>query len=90
MARIRLAYIGGGSTRAQDILSWLPDYWRHYREQAEAEIPQLDPERSRGGIFELELAFDLMDAIYTASGEILPALQSTARSDAFLGAGDTP
>ena len=29
-------------------------------------------------------------AIYTASGEILPALQSTARSDAFLGAGDTP
>jgi multiple sugar transport system substrate-binding protein len=29
-------------------------------------------------------------AIYTASGEILPALQSTARSDAFLGAGDLP
>jgi len=30
------------------------------------------------------------EALYTASGEILPALQSTARSDAFLGAGDLP
>ena len=60
------------TTRAQDILSWLPDYWRHYREQAEAEIPQLDPERSRGGIFELELAFDLMDAIYNDRGEVWP------------------
>lgn len=29
-------------------------------------------------------------AIYTASGEILPALQSTAKSDAFMGASDSP
>ncbi|MCA9836169.1 MAG: sugar ABC transporter substrate-binding protein [Trueperaceae bacterium] len=29
-------------------------------------------------------------AIYTSSGEILPALQSTAKSDAFMGASDTP
>ncbi len=29
-------------------------------------------------------------AIYTASGEILPALQSTAKSDAFLGISDIP
>ena len=28
--------------------------------------------------------------IYTASGEILPALQSTAKSDAFLNSGDPP
>ncbi|MEZ4863717.1 MAG: sugar ABC transporter substrate-binding protein [Caldilineaceae bacterium] len=28
--------------------------------------------------------------IYTASGEILPALQSTAKSDVFLGSGDPP
>jgi multiple sugar transport system substrate-binding protein len=28
--------------------------------------------------------------LYTASGEIFPALQSTARSDAFLGAGQPP
>ena len=24
------------TTRAQDILAWAPDYWRHYEEQADA------------------------------------------------------
>jgi 6-phospho-beta-glucosidase len=60
------------TTRAQDIMNALPDYWRHYREQAQSDNPQLDPKRSRGGIHELELAIDAMDAIYNDRGTILP------------------
>ena len=60
------------TTRAQDIMSWVPDYWQHYREQAEAEDPQLDPSRSRGGIHELELAIDVMDAIFNQKDEVWP------------------
>jgi 6-phospho-beta-glucosidase len=52
------------TTRAQDIRASLPDYWAHYREQAVCEEPVLDPGRSRGGIHELELGIDVMDAIY--------------------------
>jgi 6-phospho-beta-glucosidase len=52
------------TTRSQDIMASVPDYWTHYREQAARDIPELDPARSRGGINELELAIDLMDAIY--------------------------
>ncbi|MBE2268760.1 MAG: glycoside hydrolase, partial [Anaerolinea sp.] len=58
--------------RAQDIMAQLPGYWQHYREQAAADHPQLDPARSRGGIHELELAIDAMDAIYNDRKEILP------------------
>ena len=32
----------------------------------------LDPDRSRGGIHELELAIDCMDAVYNDRGETLP------------------
>jgi 6-phospho-beta-glucosidase len=60
------------TTRAQDILASVPDYWRHYREQAESDDPVLDPGRSRGGIHELELAIDAMDAIFNDRNEILP------------------
>jgi 6-phospho-beta-glucosidase len=60
------------TTRAEDILSWVPGYWEHYVEQAESDAPQLDPARSRGGIHELELAIDCMDAIYNDRGEALP------------------
>lgn len=60
------------TTRAEDILSWTPSYWDHYREQAEQESPSLDPQRSRGGIHELELAIDCMDAIYNDRHEVLP------------------
>jgi len=60
------------TTRAQDILAQVPGYWEHYREQAAAEHPELDPARSRGGINELELAIDAMDAIFNDRGEILP------------------
>jgi 6-phospho-beta-glucosidase len=60
------------TTRAQDILAHVPDYWAHYREQAASADPQLDPARSRGGIHELELAIDVMDAMYNDRGEVLP------------------
>jgi 6-phospho-beta-glucosidase len=49
----------------------VPDYWAHYREQAALDNPELDPERSRGGIHELELAIDAMDAIYNDRKEVL-------------------
>jgi 6-phospho-beta-glucosidase len=60
------------TTRAQDIMGWSGGYWRHYEEQAEQEHPQLDPARSRGGIQELELAIDVMDAIFNDKDEVLP------------------
>lgn len=60
------------TTRAQDILAAVPDYWAHYREQAAREVPALDPSRSRGGINELELAIDVMDAIFNDRDELLP------------------
>jgi 6-phospho-beta-glucosidase len=58
------------TTRAEDILSWTDGYWQHYIEQSEADDPHLDPSRSRGGIHELELAIDVMDAIFNDKQEI--------------------
>jgi 6-phospho-beta-glucosidase len=60
------------TTRAEDILSWVPGYWQHYVEQAGSDSPELDPARSRGGINELELAIDCMDAVFNDRGETLP------------------
>jgi len=60
------------TTRAEDILASVPDYWRHYTEQAASDAPQLDPSRSRGGIHELELAIDVMDALFNDRGEVWP------------------
>lgn len=59
-------------TRAEFLLDHLPDYWAHYREQESLEQPALDPARSRGGIHELELAIDAMNAFYNDTGERLP------------------
>ncbi len=50
----------------------VPGYWDHYREQTQQALPRLDPKRSRGGIFELELALDLIDAIFNDTKEVLP------------------
>lgn len=61
-----------GTTRAQDIMKSVPDYWTHYVEQAQQPNPSLDPSRSRGGIHELELAIDVMDAFYNDRQEIWP------------------
>jgi 6-phospho-beta-glucosidase len=60
------------TTRAEDITRWAPDYWRHYEEQAATDDPQLDPGRSRGGNHELELAIDVMDAIFNDKDEVHP------------------
>jgi len=60
------------TTRSQDIMAEVPDYWKHYTEQALSDHPHLDPKRSRGGIHELELAFDVMDAYYNDKKEIWP------------------
>jgi 6-phospho-beta-glucosidase len=50
----------------------VPDYWAHYREQAASDDPQLEPARSRGGIFELELAFDVMNAYFNDRKQVWP------------------
>lgn len=63
---------GRPTTRAQDILARVPDQWQHYREQAQAPAPVLDPRRSRGGINELELAVDVMDAYFNDRHETWP------------------
>lgn len=60
------------TTRSQDIMASVPNYWQHYREQAATDAPELDPALSRGGIHELELALDAMDAMYNNRGEVLP------------------
>ena len=59
-------------TRAQVIMAGVDDYWAHYREQAASDAPRLDPERSRGGILELELAVDVIDAIVNDGGTVWP------------------
>ncbi len=59
------------TTRAEDILGWSTGYWEHYAEQAERDDPELDPQFSRGGIHELELAIDAMDAVFNEKDEEL-------------------
>lgn len=63
---------GAPTTRAEDLLAALPGYWEHYEEQSRQEVPLLDPERSRGGIHELELAIDVMSAYYNNTPADLP------------------
>ncbi|WP_255954945.1 family 4 glycosyl hydrolase [Streptomyces odontomachi] len=60
------------TTRSEDIMAALPDYWEHYREQATKDAPELDQARSRGGIHELELAIEAMSAFYNDTGDRLP------------------
>lgn len=60
------------TTRSQDILASFSDYWTHYREQAASDTPELNPARSRGGIHELELAIDVMDAMFNDRQEVWP------------------
>ncbi|NDV01330.1 glycoside hydrolase [Pseudoroseicyclus tamaricis] len=60
------------TTRAEDIMATNPDNWAHYKEQAEAETPRLDPARSRGGMDLLEIAVDVMDAVTNDRPEIWP------------------
>ncbi len=66
------------TTRSEDILAQVPGYWAHYVEQAGQDDPQLDPARSRGGIFELELALDAIDSTYNDLG-LVPAGEHAER-----------
>lgn len=66
------AALAAPRTRAQEIMAEIDDYWTHYREQAETDDPRLDPARSRGGILELELAIDVIDAIVNDRGTTWP------------------
>ncbi|WP_203567490.1 family 4 glycosyl hydrolase [Aestuariimicrobium ganziense] len=59
-------------TRAGVLLDALPGYWQHYEDQAKVEVPALDPDKSRGGIHELELAIDVMSAFYNDEPAELP------------------
>src|SRR3954447_26968543 len=63
---------GKETTRAEHITAEIPDYWRHYEEESRADEPVLDPARSRGGILELELAIDVIDAIVNDTGAVWP------------------
>jgi len=66
------AALASPTTRAEDIVADVDDYWRHYEEQSVAEAPVLDPARSRGGILELELAIDVIDSIVNDTGANWP------------------
>ncbi|WP_036287673.1 glycoside hydrolase [Methylocystis sp. ATCC 49242] len=57
------------TTRAQDIMGAIPDYWAHYLEQAKCDCPELDPNRSRRPI---KLAIDVIDAIFNDRRALLP------------------
>ncbi len=57
------------TTRAQDIMAALPNYWSHFRELVTSDCPKLDPTRSRAPI---KLAVDVMDAIFNNRGAVLP------------------
>ncbi|WP_037915413.1 family 4 glycosyl hydrolase [Actinacidiphila yeochonensis] len=59
-------------TRSEVIMDSLPGYWEHYREQAVSDAPQLEQDRSRGGIHELELAIDAISAYYNDAPARLP------------------
>ena len=63
---------GKPTTRSQDIMGMTGGYWRHYEEQAARADPQLDPDLCRGGIDELELAVDVMDAVFNDRDEVWP------------------
>jgi 6-phospho-beta-glucosidase len=59
-------------TRGEEIIDSLPDYWRHYAEQAATAVPALAAEHSRSGVGELELAVAVIDAVVNDTGELFP------------------
>lgn len=80
-------YHAKATTRAEDILAEVPSYWSHYREQALSDDPELDPARSRGGIHELELAIDCMDAVFNDRDEVMTV--NVANNGSVAGFEDT-
>jgi 6-phospho-beta-glucosidase len=59
-------------SRAETILAEVPSYLEHYREQADRDVPVLDPARSRGGLLELELAVEVLAAIVDDLNVVYP------------------
>jgi 6-phospho-beta-glucosidase len=55
-------------SRGADLLEHTPEFWEHYREEAAKEEPQLDPAKSRGAIYELDFALDVVDSIVNDRG----------------------
>ena len=68
-------------SRGQDLLAHTPVFWEHYVEESLKDVPQLDPERSRGAIFELDFALDVIDSIVNDRGRRFPV---NARNDGSL------
>lgn len=60
------------TTRAQDIMADVPRFWKHYEELATSKTPVLDPDLARGGMELLEIAIDVMDAMFNDKGEVWP------------------
>src|SRR2546421_560164 len=73
------------TTRAQDIMAKVPDYWAHYRQQAASEVPELNPARWRGNrrdairalashplVFSLHKAEAIYDELAAAHRQYLP------------------
>lgn len=60
------------TTRAQDIMRDVPRFWKHYADLANSRAPVLDPELARGGMELLEIAIDVMDAMFNDKGEVWP------------------
>lgn len=62
-----------GTTRAQDLMAQAPAIWEHYREQAFKDGPAvIDPERSRGSVWEMKLAIEAISSVFNDEGRILP------------------
>jgi 6-phospho-beta-glucosidase len=57
-------------SRGQTLLDETPQYWEHYVEEAHREVPELDPSRSRGAIYELDFALDVVDSIVNDRGSV--------------------
>ncbi len=62
-----------GMTRAQQLMSEAPGIWEHYYEQANKDGPAvIDPERSRGSVWEMALAIEAISSVFNDEGRILP------------------
>ena len=59
-------------SRGQDLLARTPVFWDHYVEESHKDVPDLDPERSRGAIFELDFALDVIDSVVNDRGRRFP------------------
>jgi 6-phospho-beta-glucosidase len=57
-------------TRAQTIMSKTQENWLHYSEIAKSNNPVLDPAKSRSSVDEMEVAIDIMDAMFNNRGEV--------------------